>query len=72
MFPVCVKFFFYDKNYPKKLKPEGLSRLRVFNPNYALAIHSLPSGLTKTLETNVLSRLNPGNENHQLGFLTLG
>ena len=30
-------------------------------------MHSLPKGLTKTLETNVLSRFNPDNENHRLG-----
>ena len=29
-----------------------------FNPNYALEMPSLPKGLTKTLETNVLSGFN--------------
>jgi hypothetical protein len=40
------------------------------NPNYALGMHSLPRGLTIRLRR--MSRLNPDNENHQLGFLTWG
>jgi hypothetical protein len=30
MFLDLGKFFLPDKNYPKKLNPEGLSRLRLF------------------------------------------
>jgi len=47
----------------------GRDRLLLFfNPGYALGMHNPPEGLTILMFTVRMSRLNPDNENHQLGF----
>jgi hypothetical protein len=41
-----------------------------FNPKYALGMHILPGGLTKTLQRDGFVKVNLDNENHQTVYVT--